>query len=201
MLATLYQQFQQHNGLELAAVLLAVAYLLLAVREHRWCWYAAFASTLIFLQILWDVRLYMESVLQVYYLAMAAYGWWLWRQPNDNTKALLISTWPWQRHVLVVGSILLLAWITGVLLAAYTDARLPYIDAFTTWASIVSTYMVTRKILENWIYWLVIDTVSIYLYLDRALYFTALLFGIYILIIGFGWYTWRQRFQQQTQAA
>ena len=61
--------------------------------------------------------------------------------------------------------------------------------------------MVTRKILENWIYWLVIDTVSIYLYLDRALYFTTLLFGIYILIIGFGWYTWRQRFQQQTQAA
>ncbi|MFT7469822.1 MAG: nicotinamide mononucleotide transporter [Candidatus Pseudothioglobus sp.] len=79
----------------------------------------------------------------------------------------------------------------------YTDAQSPYLDAFTTWASVVTTYMVTRKVLENWAYWLLIDSLSIYLYLDRALYFTSLLFAVYIIIIFFGWYRWQQRYHQQ----
>ncbi|MBO6566871.1 MAG: nicotinamide mononucleotide transporter, partial [Pseudomonadales bacterium] len=79
--------------------------------------------------------------------------------------------------------------ISGTLLAD-TDQRLGYVDSFTTWGAIVTTFMVARKILENWIYWLVIDSVSIYLYLDRALYFTAILFMAYLVIIFFGFRAW-----------
>ena len=130
----------------------------------------------------------MESILQVYYAGMAVYGWQQW-QKKVNDQARAIRTWPIRQHLISLALILAGTYIAGQLLLQ-TDARLPYIDAFTTVASILTTYMVTQKILENWIYWLVIDLVSIFLYLDRALYFTALLFSVYIVIIGFGWLQW-----------
>ena len=197
MLQIFLDQLAQSSGLELVAVLLAVAYLLLAVREDPRCWYAAFASTMIFLVLFWQVKLYMESVLQVYYLGMAVYGWYQWRQPNDGQAPASIQTWPWSRHALATLAIAGLSALSGFLLERYTDAQSPYLDAFTTWASVVTTYMVTRKVLENWAYWLLIDSLSIYLYLDRALYFTSLLFAVYIIIIFFGWYRWQQRYHQQ----
>jgi nicotinamide mononucleotide transporter len=180
-----------------AAVVLGIAYLLLAMRESLWCWYAGFASTAIFLVIFWDVRLLMEAGLQVYYLGMSVYGWWHWRQGSGNARPLPIARWDWPRHVFAIGAVLAVAYLSGSLLGAHTDAALPYLDSFTTWGSILTTWMVARKILENWLYWLVIDSVSIYLYLDRELYLTALLFAVYLVIAFFGYLQWRRHFLQQ----
>lgn len=194
---TIAHQLLQNSLLELAAVIFAVAYLVLAVRENSLCWYAAGISTLIFLFIFWDVKLYMESGLQIYYLAMAFYGWYQWRGANRETANLRVSKWRAKQHVIALALIATLTFISGSLLNSGTDANLPYLDSFTTWASVVTTFMVARKILENWIYWLVIDSVSIYLYLDRELYFTSLLFAIYIVIIFFGWFAWKRSYRQR----
>ncbi|MDC1119322.1 nicotinamide riboside transporter PnuC [Gammaproteobacteria bacterium] len=194
---TIAHQLLQNSLLELAAVIFAVAYLVLAVRENSLCWYAAGISTLIFLFIFWDVKLYMESGLQIYYLAMAFYGWYQWRGANRETANLRVSKWRAKQHVIALALIATLTFISGSLLNSGTDANLPYLDSFTTWASVVTTFMVTRKILENWFYWLVIDSVSIYLYLDRELYFTSLLFAIYIVIIFFGWFAWKRSYRQR----
>ena len=194
---TIAHQLLQNSLLELAAVIFAVAYLVLAVRENSLCWYAAGISTLIFLFIFWDVKLYMESGLQIYYLAMAFYGWYQWRGANRETASLRVSKWRAKQHVIALALIATLTLISGSLLNSGTDANLPYLDSFTTWASVVTTFMVARKILENWFYWLVIDYVSIYLYLDRELYFTSLLFAIYIVIIFFGWFAWNRSYRQR----
>ena len=194
---TIAHQLLQNSLLELAAVIFAVAYLFLAVRENSLCWYAAGISTLIFLFIFWDVKLYMESGLQIYYLAMAFYGWYQWRGANRETANLRVSKWRAKQHVIALALIATLTFISGSLLNSGTDANLPYLDSFTTWASVVTTFMVARKILENWFYWLVIDSVSIYLYLDRELYFTSLLFAIYIVIIFFGWFAWNRSYRQR----
>ena len=194
---TIAHQLLQNSLLELAAVIFAVAYLVLAVRENSLCWYAAGISTLIFLFIFWDVKLYMESGLQIYYLAMAFYGWYQWRGANRETASLQVSKWRAKQHVIALALIATLTFISGSLLNSGTDANLPYLDSFTTWASVVTTFMVARKILENWFYWLVIDSVSIYLYLDRELYFTSLLFAIYIVIIFFGWFAWNRSYRQR----
>ena len=194
---TIAHQLLQNSLLELAAVIFAVAYLVLAVRENSLCWYAAGISTLIFLFIFWDVKLYMESGLQIYYLVMAFYGWYQWRGANRETANLRVSKWRAKQHVIALALIATLTFISGSLLNSGTDANLPYLDSFTTWASVVTTFMVTRKILENWFYWLVIDSVSIYLYLDRELYFTSLLFAIYIVIIFFGWFAWNRSYRQR----
>ena len=195
VLTSLVSEVRANSLLELAAVLLAIAYLILAVRQNIACWYAAFISTAIFLYVFWQVNLYMESGLQVYYLAMAVYGFWHWRQGEHSGTVLGVSTWRISWHVCAISFILIATLISGYLLND-TDQRLAYVDSFTTWGSIVTTFMVTRKILENWIYWLVIDGVSIFLYLDRELYFTALLFAAYIVIIFFGWFAWLRDYRQ-----
>ena len=197
MLDLLVSQFQASSILELTAVIFAIAYLLLAVKENILCWYAAFISTSIFLLIFWQVKLYMESGLQVYYLAMAVYGWYQWTRGGAQQSGITISTWSIGKHVLAVTTVLIATIVSGYLLSENTDARLPYLDSFTTWASIVTTYMVAKKVLENWIYWFVIDSVSIFLYLDRELYFTALLFAAYVVIVVFGFATWFKQYRLQ----
>jgi nicotinamide mononucleotide transporter len=173
------------------AVLLAVTYLVLAIRQNIWCWAAAAASTLIYLFIMYQAQLYMESVLQLFYLAMAAYGWYQWRRHSDSREDLRVSTWPLSYHLFAMGTVFLLVFISGNLLTEYSDAALPHLDSFTTWGAIVATFMVARKILENWVYWFVIDAVSVGLYLSRGLFLTALLFIAYLVMIVIGYRSWR----------
>jgi nicotinamide mononucleotide transporter len=177
--------------LEVAAVALAVLYLLLAIRQNIWCWAAAAVSTALYLYIMYRAGLYMESALQVFYLAMAAYGWYEWRYGGAGHSGLKVTTWPWRRHLAAIGGVALLMAVSGLLLSRYTAAALPFADSFTTWGAVVATWMVARKILENWLYWFVIDAVSIGLYLDRELYFTAALFAVYLVMIVFGYRAWR----------
>ncbi len=188
--SALLQAAQAMSAWETAAVVLGVAYLLLAMRESLWCWYAAFISTAIFLVLFWEVGLLMESGLQVYYLAMAVYGWWQWQHGSEGETELAISSWGGRQHMTALLLVMVLSATSGALLEQFTGAALPYLDSFTTWGSIVTTWMVARKILENWLYWLVIDSVSIYLYLDREMYLTALLFAVYLVIVLFGYRKW-----------
>ncbi len=199
LLAITYQQLLATSAWELVAVVLAIAYLLLALRENTLCWYCALASTAIYTVLFWDVSLLMESGLNVYYMVMAVYGWYQWRrvgscvssdsQARNNIK---IHSWPWRYHCLAWGLIVLCSVISGALLANNTSAVLPYLDSLTTWGSIVTTWMVARKVLENWLYWILIDGLSIILYIDRGLYLTSLLFVAYVIIVVFGYFSWRK---------
>ena len=189
---------QAMSGWEVIAVILALAYVLLAVKERIECWYAALISTAIYTFLFWDVSLLMESALQVYYLVMAAYGWWQWRHHTNKEEDLAIHTWSIQQHLTAISGIIVISIVSGYLLAENTSAALPYLDSFTTWASVLTTYMVTKKILENWIYWVVIDAISIILYIDRGLYLTALLFMLYVVIAIYGYIQWLQRYREQT---
>jgi len=176
---------------EALAVVLAITYLVLAIRQNIWCWAAAAVSTTIYLFIMFEAKLYMESVLQLFYLAMAAYGWYQWRQHGAQQEVLQVRTWPVTYHLFAIATVLVLVFVSGHLLSQYSDAALPHLDSFTTWGAVVATYMVARKILENWVYWFVIDAVSVGLYLNRGLVLTALLFVFYLVLIILGYRSWR----------
>lgn len=184
---------------EVAAVFLALAYLLLAMREKISCWYAAFASTGIYLFLFWDVNLLMESALQVFYLLMAVYGWWQWRHHRDKQRDLHIHRWPLRTHLIVFAAIGVLTLLFGYILQTSTNAALPYLDSFTTWGAVITTWMVTRKVLENWLYWIVVDGAAIYLYLDRELYLTALLFLLYVVIVVVGFFQWLAIYRREAR--
>jgi len=182
--------------LELVAVLLALAYVLLAITESRLCWPAALLSSGLYTVIFWQSELLMESALQVFYAVMAIYGWIHWGA-NDTQSTLLITRWSYRQHLIAVALIGIISTVAGALLNHYTSAALPFLDSLTTVAALLATWMVTQKILENWVYWIVIDAVSIYLYLSRDLQLTAALFLGYTVLAWAGWRTWRQHFEQQ----
>ncbi len=184
-------------NLETLAVALGVAYLVLAMRENSLCWYCAFFSTALYVWIFGDVSLYMESALNVYYMGMAIYGWFQWQRGGVNHEGLEIVRWTVKQHGLAISTIVLVALVSGYLLSIGTDARLPYLDSLTTWGSILTTVMVARKVLENWLYWIVINTISIYLYLDRGLEQTALMFMLYLVLAILGYYAWRKKYVDQ----
>jgi nicotinamide mononucleotide transporter len=181
---------------ELLAVILAIAYLLLAVRENVLCWYFAFVSTAIYTVLFWDVSLLMDSALNVYYMVMAVFGWYQWTRGGVNnaseSQPLAVQSMSKRQHVLVIIAVILLSLTSGYLLSENSSAAWPYIDSFTTWASVITTYLVTRKYLQNWFYWIVIDAVSVPLYLERGLNLTALLFVVYIIIAVSGYFSWRK---------
>ena len=176
--------------MEIFAVLFAIIYLLLAVKQDVRCWYAAILSSSLYFFIMLSAKLYMEAYLQIFYILMAVYGWLQWNKVNVNKRKFIVRTWSIKQHVIVISMILMFAYISGSLLNIYTKAALPFIDAFTTWGAIVATYMVAKKLLENWIYWFVIDSISILLFLSRELYLTSILFFVYLIIIYFGYRSW-----------
>ncbi len=174
---------------EVVAVLLAIAYLLLVIRQNILCWAAALASVLIYLVIFFNAQLYMDSVLQIFYAAMAVYGWYQWKYGGVEHQGLRIVTWRLRHHAIAIGGILGSTMVFGWGLSA-TDAAFPYLDSFTTVAAVVTTFMVARKVLENWAYWFVIDGLSVYLYISRELYLTAGLFVLYLVMIVIGFRYW-----------
>ena len=131
---------------------------------------------------------------------MAIYGWWHWRHGGKADSVLTIRRWGLSQHVVAILAVTALTAVTGTILHNQTEAALPYLDSFTTWGSILTTWMVTQKILENWLYWLVIDAASIILYLDRELYLTAALFLAYLIIVIFGFIQWRKHYLSQLKA-
>ena len=181
-------------ALEIFAVIFALLYLFLAMKQNIACWYAAFISTLFYIIIYWDVSLYMESLLNFYYLLMAIYGWINWNKKSQIDKNYVIS-WSYQNHIVVILLILILTVISGFSLQK-TDAVYPYLDSFTTWASVITTFMVAQKILSNWIFWIIINSVAIFLNFDRELYLTVILLMTYQVMSVYGYYQWRKSYYE-----
>ena len=185
-------------NLETVAVVLAIAYLALAMKENSLCWYSAFFSTAIYVWIFGDVSLYMESALNLYYMAMAVYGWYQWQRGGEQNSGLNISRWNRSQHLRAILLIAVATAVSGYLLETNSDARLPYLDSFTTWAAVLTTVMVARKVIDNWLYWIVINSVSIYLFVDRELYQTAALLVLYIVLSVMGYRFWLKSLQEQS---
>ena len=176
---------------EILAAILAIIYLLLALKQDIRCWIAWIISSLMYLFVMLYAGLLMESALQIFYVGMGIYGWMQWDKRAAQDK-LSIRRWNKKQHFYAIGSLLCIVVISGYLISLNSNAVAPYIDSFTTWGAILATFMVAKKVLENWIYWFVIDFVSVFLFLSRELYPTAVLFVIYLVIIVFGYRAWVQ---------
>lgn len=176
---------------EAAAVVLAIAYLLLAMRENILCWYCALASATIYTVLFWDASLPMQSLLNIYYMGMAVYGWWQWRRGGESHAGVVIQSLPVKRHLALLAGIVAVSAVSGYWLDSQGAGAWPFADAFTTWASLVVSWMVAKKILENWLYWIVIDGICVFMYFDRGLHLSSLLFAAYVVIAVFGYISWR----------
>jgi nicotinamide mononucleotide transporter len=179
------------SWVEIIAAALAVGYLLLAIRQRIECWVAAFVSSCLYVWVFFGAHLYMESALNAFYAAMAIYGFCQWRQGRDGA-ALAVCRWPSARHLAGAFGIVALSVASSYYLRRFTPAAWPFVDSMVTWSSVFATFLVARKVYENWYWWLVIDSVGLCLYFTRRLYLTMLLFGLYLVLIVIGMRQWRR---------
>jgi nicotinamide mononucleotide transporter len=182
--------------LESIAVALAIGYLVLAIRENIWCWLCAGISTAIYVWLFVEARLYMESALNVFYFAMAIYGWYVWYTGRTDGHKRPVVRWPLSAHATAIVVVIALSLASGYVLSTRTNAAFPYIDSATTWSAIWATFLVARKVLENWWYWLVIDIASVFIYWSRDLDLTAGLFVVYVIMIPFGIVSWTRSWRE-----
>lgn len=177
---------------EFIAVILSIIYLLLAIKQNAWGFLAAFISTLIYSIIFFDATLFMSSLLNAYYLLMAIYGFYSWKKGFKNSEELKVSSLKVKTHFILILSLTILSIIIGYIMDNYTNASFAYLDSFITVFALCTTYLLAKKILENWIYWIVIDSSSIYLYYQKDLFFTSFLFLIYTILATFAYFSWRK---------
>lgn len=187
-LSELLSQLIAQSVAEFIAVGLAIGYVWLAAKQNIWCWACAAVSTAIFTFIFWEVSLPFQSLLNVYYLIMAAYGWWKW-QSKDNE--LTTTSWSVKAHCLTIAALSVISLLLIQLGGALFDSDYLYLDVFITVFSVFATYMMAQKVLENWLYWIVIDSFAAYLYIQKDLHLTGVLFLGYFVFSVYGYLSWK----------
>lgn len=176
---------------EFAAVAFGVAYILLAIRERRGCWIAGGIGTAIYAAVFLDAGLPMQAALQLVYVAMSAYGWFAWRPTSAGTGSA--RSWPWLRHLAAAAAIGIATAISAPLAARSGFAAAPVADSLGTWASLFATWLLARRIVETWLWWIVIDAGLAVLFLQQGLWKSALLYLAYAFLAVAGWRSWRAR--------
>lgn len=184
--------------MEWVAVALAIAYLLLAIRQNPWCWAFAITSAVLYFVLFSRAGLVMQAALQVFFVAMAVYGWRQWRGSSTREPAR-IQRWPPRRHALAMGAVAAVSGVNAWLIADADAGLVPYADAATAWGSVLATWLVARKLIENWFYWIAIDLVAAGLYWSQGLHATAALYVLYTLLAVRGYQAWR--LDERAQAA
>jgi nicotinamide mononucleotide transporter len=175
---------------ELAAVAFGVLYILLAIRERRACWIAGGISTALYAWVFFDAGLPLQAALQVVYVAMSAYGWVAWK---GDSIAAAPRSWPITHHLAAIAGIGVATAVSAPLAARYAIAVAPVADSVGTWASLVATWLLARRIVDNWLWWIVIDGGLAALFASQGLEITAALYLAYALLAVAGWRSWRRR--------
>lgn len=182
--------------LELIAVIFSIIYLLLIAKGNILGWWAAVVSVCIYIYLCLNAALLAETGLQVFYLIMAFYGMYKWKE-NSETAEETIKWGKLKMNVITIIASLLFAVALGFILQQYTAAALPYLNAFTTSFSLAATWMVAKKLIENWLYWIVIDGAAVFMYAERNLYLTAFLMFVFTILAVYGFIQWRRAMQLQ----
>lgn len=182
-------------ALEIAGAFTGLVYLYFSVKQNIWLWMWGILTSGIYALVFYHSKFYAGMVLQVYYLAVSVYGWYYWNKGKSTGKdsGLPVSVATFREWLIFLFVSLLLSLISGFLLDRFTDSPLPYWDAFTASGSMVATWMLARKYLENWIFWIAIDAVSVGLYLYKELFATSGLFAVYFLMAISGYFSWRRK--------
>jgi nicotinamide mononucleotide transporter len=174
--------------LEIIAAATAVLYLLLITRRSWVAWPVYIISSLLYAPVFWSANLYGDAVLQLYFVSVGFYAWWRWGRAEGPVA---VERWRLKRHLWILVSWVLAAIMLGRLLSSTPAGALGYGDALVTVGSVVATVLTARGVLENWIYWIVIDVIATLLFGVRSLVATMWLYSLYTILAVRGLYVWK----------
>lgn len=170
--------------LESLAVLSSFLYTFLYINGNSWCWLFAFIGSCLFAHLCFKKRILAESALHLFYVAMAVYGY------LNMELEWRMTSWDLSTHLMMIGSGLVGTILSAYLLKRFTGAKMPFEDSFTTVFSVLATWIMVNYVHENYLYWIVIDLVSVHLYWKRELYFGSMLFVLYTVMVTAGYFGW-----------
>jgi nicotinamide mononucleotide transporter len=188
------------DPVEVVAVVFGVVSVWLSTREHIAAWPTALVNSSLYALFFWRAGIYANAGLQVVYFALSVYGWYAWKFGGQHHTPLRVTR-ATRRHWLLLAPLgVVAAVLLALILGRYTDAALPWLDSSTTAASLIAQYLMTRKILENWIIWIVADVVYIGMYVSQGLVLTAGLYAAFLVLATMGLFSWRASLRAQLRA-
>lgn len=183
------------NWVEITGTILGIAYVFLSIKQNILTWLLGLLTSVLYIYVFFASKFYADMALQVYYVWISIYGWIIWTKgkSTDHGREVLPVVKLKGKLTLTLGFISLALWAAiYFVLKEFTDSPVPIGDAFTTALSIVATWMLARKIIEHWIIWVVVDFVSLVLYLYKGLYPTSIMFVIYTGAAVWGYFKWKK---------
>ncbi|MDD5192551.1 MAG: nicotinamide riboside transporter PnuC [Candidatus Nanoarchaeia archaeon] len=184
--------------LELAAVILGVLSVYFTTKQNIWCWPTGIAMTILYVIIFLNVKLYSDTLENFIYIFMQIYGWYYWVYGNKKKKdsvpvkrLKIMGIIFWSLEIIVVTMLL------GYVMANYTGASLPYWDSLTTVMSLTAQWLMGRKILENWVLWISVDVMALFIYSYKGLYMTTGLYAVFLVLATSGLIKWYRSYKTQ----
>jgi nicotinamide mononucleotide transporter len=180
------------HWIELAGTVFGLVFIFLEIKQDIWLWPIGIITAGFYVIVYYYSKFYADMSLQFYYIVVSIYGWYWWVHGTKERAEIPVTHTPRLvlRNVLIISCILMVA--LGYFLKYYTDSPVPWGDAFTTAFSITATWMLARKYLEQWLFWIVVNAVSIYLYIEKELYPTSVLFFVFLSLAIVGYIQWRK---------
>jgi nicotinamide mononucleotide transporter len=184
--------------IEIISVILGLAYLYFLIKEQIVCWIFGILSSLLSILLFYRTGLYSESILYIYYVLIGVYGFYYWNKKTGNNQTFEITELPLKSYVLfiVLGEVLALS--LAYTFDNYTDANAPYLDAHTTVFSFIASFLEIKKYLASWKFWIIINGLTVFLYLDRGLNYYTGLTVIYLIFSFVGYIKWKAKLKPST---
>lgn len=188
------------SPLEGIAAVFGVVSVFLSTRQNIWSWPTAIVNVGLYTIVFYQGRLYGQMGLQPVYLALSIYGWYQWLHGGEKHSELRVSRAS-PRLLLLVGGLAVTGWLALASILRQTDAALPWLDALLTMASLAAQWMMTRKILENWLLWIAVDLVYVPMFISQKLYATAMLYFAFLVLAVMGFIEWKRSVEHRVAPA
>lgn len=193
----LFSQYNSYTNFDIALEAFATVFGLLSVwfsmRENILVFPTGIINTAIYVYILFYAGLFGDMSINAYYFAMSIYGWWKWTQKTDENHYIPIRRSTKKEKIYSLGLMLVSYVLLAYILKNYTSSTVPYIDAFTTALFFVGMWLMAKKVIDNWIYWIIADLITIPLYIYKGLTITAFQYLIFTILAIAGYYTWKKQ--------
>jgi len=194
------QEFKNTSWLEWIGFITTIACVYLAAKQNIWNWPIGIMSVVTYMVVFFNSQLFGDAGLQIYFLGTSIYGWYFWiKKKEANEKPVTSLTFKQLLWVLL--ATLVLAGSLGLFLKNYTPTNVPYIDGFCTSISFIAQILMTRKILQNWAFWIFVDICYVPLYLYKNLYLTSILYIVLLVLAYLGHVDWRKEYRKQLPTA
>jgi nicotinamide mononucleotide transporter len=184
------------NYIELIAAVLGIVGVWLTTRQIIWCWPVGLLNVILSILVFFNSKLYADVTLQVFYLAMTLFGWYNWLWGGASKNHLPVRKILKQEFVIMLLSGIIFSFVVGYLFSEYTDAALPYIDSFVAVWGVIATYAMAKKIVANWIMWIIIDTICVGIYFYKELYAFTVLYFVFVVLAVYGLIEWKKELRK-----